>query len=50
MQVKSEVVWACKKDAGSPAKSPGMGVKFIEISEGDHAFLKQYVAKTLTTE
>ncbi len=44
MQIKCEVVWSHKRAESTPEKSSGMGVKFCEIPEKDHMYLKKYVS------
>jgi uncharacterized protein (TIGR02266 family) len=44
MQIKCEVMWAHKREESTPENPPGMGVKFIEISEKDFLFLKKYIS------
>ena len=43
LEIKCEVLWARKRESSTPEKPPGMGVKFIEISERDYVFLKKYI-------
>jgi uncharacterized protein (TIGR02266 family) len=43
MQIKCEVMWARQREGSTPQDPPGMGVKFIEIAEKDHVFLKRYI-------
>ena len=47
IQVKAEVMWSCGKDEKIQGQPVGMGVKFFEISEKDHQFIKQYVSEVL---
>ncbi len=43
LQIKCEVMWARKQEDNEPGKSPGMGIKFSEISKGDYQVLTQYL-------
>ena len=50
MQIKCEVVWSHKRTDSTPEKPSGMGVKFCEIPEKDHMFLKKYVSGITSDE
>lgn len=43
MQIKCDVMWARQRQESTPDEPPGMGVKFCEIAERDHIFLKKYI-------
>jgi uncharacterized protein (TIGR02266 family) len=44
LQIKCEVAWARTKQESQPGRPPGMGVKFVQISNRDHRILKQYLS------
>lgn len=44
LQIKCEVAWARTTQESQPGRPPGMGVKFVQISNRDHRILKQYLS------
>lgn len=49
MKVKAVVVYSYSMGQG-PFKEPGMGMKFVEIAEGDRLFIKDFIKEQLTAD
>jgi hypothetical protein len=47
IQAKAVVLYSYTAGAG-PYKDPGMGMKFVEMSEQDRAAIKAYIREQLT--
>ncbi len=47
IQLMAEVMWSRQADAGKAERPAGMGVKFCEIADKNHRFIKKYVADAL---
>lgn len=43
LQIKCEVIWARKREKSLPDLQPGMGIKFIEMSDRSREVLKKYI-------
>jgi uncharacterized protein (TIGR02266 family) len=46
LQIKCEVIWARKREKNLPDMKPGMGIKFIEMSEKNKDLLRRYIASS----
>jgi CheY-like chemotaxis protein len=44
------MVLYCITGAGGPLKEPGMGMKFIDISDADRAFIRTFIKRELTKD
>jgi uncharacterized protein (TIGR02266 family) len=47
VQAKAEVLYSCAKNEG-PYREPGMGLKFVNISDQDRRLIRQFIKDHLT--
>ena len=46
LQITCEVIWARKRERSLPDMQPGMGIKFIEMSERNKDIMRRYLASS----